>query len=167
MKVPARSAAAMRNSPARAVASRPSMVKVTGASGSPGGAMAWCDVTTGSAMGAPAFLDVHQELVAEHAQRGGDRGRDGRPQHADGRLLRRPRHTRGDVVAGIHEQVEIRLATRTVLDAAQDLLEPAAALPARRALAARLPPEEPGDPPGGAHHTGGVVHDHDRPRAEH
>ena len=79
----------------------------------------------------------------------------------------RPRHPGGQVVADVHEQVEVRLAPVAVLDAAQDLLQPAAALATRRALAARLAPEEAGDPPGGPHHAGGVVHDHDRARAEH
>ena len=50
---------------------------------------------------------------------------------------------------------------------AQDLLEPAGALAARRALAARLPRVEAHEPPAGPHHVGGGVHHHDRPGAEH
>jgi hypothetical protein len=53
------------------------------------------------------------------------------------------------------------------LDALQDLLQPAAALAARRALTARLPVEEAHDAPCGAHHTGGVVHRDDRARTGH
>ncbi len=42
-----------------------------------------------------------------------------------------------------------------------------AALPAGRALAARLPVEEAHDSPRGPHHAGGVVHRDDRARAGH
>src|ERR1700681_1621885 len=100
------SAAAIKNCPAGAVTSRPSKVKVTDAPGSALGAMPWCDVTTGSAMGAAPFFDVHEEVVAEHPDARGDRRRDGRPQNADRRLLRRPRHPGGQVVADVHEEVD-------------------------------------------------------------
>src|SRR5579872_4414146 len=133
MKVPARSAAAMRNSPARAVASRPSKVNVTVAPGSAGCEMAWCDVTTGSGrrsgIGTAAVFHVYQELVAEHADARGDRGRDRGPQHADRRLLGRPRHPRCQVVAHVHQEVDVGRAPHAVLDATQDLLEPATAFP--------------------------------------
>src|SRR5580704_14779825 len=107
MNVPACSAAAMRNWPAGAVTSRPSMVKVTDAPASTLGTMPWCDVTTGSAMRTAPFLHVHEEVVAEHADARRDRRRDGRAQHADRRLLRWPRHARGQVVAHVHEQVDV------------------------------------------------------------
>src|ERR1700732_1782216 len=110
MNVPACSAAAIRNCPASAVTSRPSNVKVTDAPGSTLGAIPWCEVTTGSAMRAAPFFDVYEEFVPEHPDARRDRRRDGRPQHADRRLLRRPRHPRGQVVAHVHEQVDIGLA---------------------------------------------------------
>src|ERR1700722_2820331 len=157
MNVPACSAAAMRNCPAGAVTSVPSRVKVTVASASTLGAMPWCEVTTGSAIRTTPVLDVHQDVVTEHPDGRRDRRRDRRAQDADRRLLRGPRHARRQVVAHVHQEVHVRLTPVAVLDAAQDLLEPAAALAARRALAARLAPEEARDPPRGAHHAGGVV----------
>src|ERR1700722_20083881 len=102
----------------------------------------------GGAEGTGAVLDVQQELVAEHADGRGDGGGDGGAEHADGRLLRRPAHTRGQVVGDVHQQLEVALAALAVLDPAQDLLEPATALATGGALAARLPPEEAGDAPG-------------------
>src|ERR1700734_1040114 len=102
-------------------------------------------------MGTPPVLDVHEEVVTEHPDGRGDRRGDGRAQDADRRLLRWPRHPRRQVVADVHEQVDIGVASVAVLDAPQDLLEPAGAFTTRRALSARLTPEEPGDPPGGPH----------------
>src|SRR5579862_7070301 len=154
MKTPAPSAAAMRNWPAATSTSWPSRVMCTVDPGSARGAVAWCDVTTGSAMGAASVLHVHQEFVAEHADARGDRRRDGRPQHADGGLLRWPAHARGQVVAHVHEQIQIALEPGAVLDAAQDVLEPAARLATRGALTARLAAEEARDAPGGAHGAG-------------
>ena len=52
-----------------------------------------------------------------------------------------------DVVAGVEHEVDVLLAAEPLLEAVQDLLDPAAPLPARRALAARLAVEELGDPP--------------------
>src|ERR1019366_4380580 len=115
MKVPACSAAAIRNWPAGAVTSRPSRVKVTDAPASTLGAVPWCDVTTGSAMGTPPVLHVHEDLVAKHPDRRCDRRRDGGAQDADRRLLGRPRHARRQVVADVHEQVHIRLSAVAVL----------------------------------------------------
>src|SRR3954451_3942215 len=124
-------------------------------------------ILSGSAKLAPAVLDVDQELVAEHFDAGHDRGRDRRAEHADGGLLRRPAQPWGDVVAHVEQQVQVRLATLAQLDAAQDLVEPTAALAAGRALPARLPVKEAGDAPRGADHAGGLVHGYDRARAEH
>src|SRR6202163_2266784 len=149
MNVPACSAAAMRNCPAGALTSAPSRTKVTVASGGAAGAMPWCDVTTGSAMGTPPVLHVHEEVVPEHPDGRGDRGRDRRPQDADRRLLRWPRHPGGEVVAHVHEQVHVGFPPVAVLDAPHDLLEPPTPFPTGRALPARFPPEEPGDPPRG------------------
>src|ERR1700733_9215572 len=152
----------MISSPFVAVTSRPSRVKVRPVSA----AAAWSPFAV-SVKGAPPFLDVHEELVAEHADARGDGRRDGRPEHADRRLLRRPGHARRDVVAQVHEEIEIFLATGAALNSEQDALEPSRALPARGALAARLAREELRDPPGGADRAGGRVHDDDGPRAEH
>ena len=54
----------------------------------------------------------------------------------------------GDVVAHVEQQVEVLFAALARLDALHDLLQPARALAARRALPARLPGEELGDAPG-------------------
>src|ERR1019366_495567 len=101
-----------------------------------------------SVKGAPPLFHVDEELVTEHADARGDRRRDGRPEHADGRLLRRPGHSRRDVVTQIHEKVEIFLAPGAVLNSVQDPLQPTGALAAGRALATRLAGEELGDAPG-------------------
>src|ERR1035437_900024 len=90
---------------------------------------------SGSVKGAPSILHVDEELVAEHADSGGDRRRDGWPEHADGRLLRRPGHSGRDVVTQINEKVEILLAPGAVLNSVHDALEPPGALAAGRALA--------------------------------
>src|ERR1700735_194468 len=104
MYVPARSAAAMMSSPLVAVTSRPSSVNVI----SSVGASVWLasDLAV-SVKGAPPFLDVDQELVAEHANARRDGRGDGRAEHADGGLLRRPGHSGRDVVAQVHEKVQI------------------------------------------------------------
>src|SRR5438309_709203 len=107
---------------------------------------------------APAVFDVDEELVAEHLDAGDDRGGDRRAQHADRRLLGRPAQAGRDVVADVEQQVEVGLAALAQLEAAEDLVEPAPALAARRALPARLPVKEPGDAPGGPDHAGRVVH---------
>src|ERR1019366_8560082 len=141
MKTPARSAAAIRNSPAPATTARPSMVISTVAPSSAWGAMAWWEVMTGSAMGPGSLgtgsvFDMEQELVAEHPDGRGDGGGDGGAEHADGRLLRRPAHAGGQVVGDVHQQLQVALAAFAVLDPAQDLLEPTAPLATRCALAA-------------------------------
>src|SRR3546814_11758397 len=64
----------------------------------------------------------------------------------DGGLLRRPGDGRRDVVAQVEQQGDVLGAALAVEHAAQDLLQPAGALAARRALPARLPGEE-------AHHA--------------
>src|SRR5271155_3564138 len=169
MYVPARSAAAISSSPFLAVTLRPSRVKVLVPSSWASGASASVGLETFavSVKGTPPFLHVHQELVAEHADARRDRRRDRRPEHADGGLLRGPGHARGDVVAQVHEEVQIFLAPVAVLNSVHDALQPARALAAGRALAARLAGEELGDAPRGADHARGRVHDDDRARAEH
>src|ERR1700722_10655870 len=91
-----------------------------------------------SGKGTPPFLHVDQELVPEHADGRGDGRGDGRAEHADGGLLRWPGHAGRDVVAEVHEQVEIFLASGAILNSVHDPLEPARALAARCALPARL-----------------------------
>src|SRR6516164_2210749 len=101
----------MSNSPLYAVRARPSIVKETTSSLCTSG---WSSREV-SVKGTAPFLDVHEELVAEHADTRRDGRRDGRAEHADRRLLRRPVHPGGDVVAQVHEEVEVRLATGTIL----------------------------------------------------
>src|SRR5207248_3384682 len=88
-------------------------------------------------------------------------------EHADRCLLWRPGQTRGDVVADVEQEVEVLLAAGALLDAVHHLVEPARAFTARRALTARFVVEEAGDAPRRPHRARGVVHHHDRPRAEH
>src|SRR5438309_12107047 len=116
--MPARSAAEMIISPSRASTFRPSTVI--------------------SGKGAAALFDVHEVLVAEHVQRRDEGGGDRRAEHADRRLGGRPAQTGGDVVAHVDEELEVGLAAAACLDAAHDLVEPAAAFAARRALPTRL-----------------------------
>src|SRR5271156_4462077 len=112
MYVPARSAAAISSSPFLAVTVRPSRVKVFVPSSWASGASASVTsrVFAVSVKGTSPFLHVHQELVAEHADARRDGRRDRRPEHADGRLLRGPGQTGRDVVAQVHEKVQIFLA---------------------------------------------------------
>src|SRR5579875_1346927 len=116
---------------------------------------------------AAALPDVGEVLVPEHADAGRDGGRDGRAQDADRGLRRRPRHAGRDVVADVHQQVEVLGAPLARLDALHDLLDPAPALPARRALPAGLAVEEADDAPRGPHDAGRLVHGGDRPGPGH
>src|SRR3546814_3373587 len=85
---------------------------------------------------------VGDELVLEAHDRRGDR-RDRRgAERADGGLLRRPGDPGADVVAHVEQQADVFRAAVAVEHAAHDLLEPARALAARRALAAALPRSE-------------------------
>src|SRR5580692_11042454 len=100
----------MRSSPFVAVTVRPSSVKVSFSSD-----VAKCGSRLSvSVKGAPPFFDVHEELVAEHADPRGDRRRDRWAEDADRRLLRRPGHAGRDVVAEVHEKVQIFLAADPV-----------------------------------------------------
>src|SRR5207244_12774623 len=118
-------------------------------------------IVTVSAKGAPALFDVDQELVAEHAQGGHHGRRDGGAQGADGGHVGRPSGRPGDVgrdvVAAVHEEVQVRGATVPGLDPAHELLQPAAPLPPWGALAARLPVEEAHQAPPDTHGTGDVT----------
>src|SRR2546423_560482 len=110
----------MMSSPLVASISLPSSVMVTSSS--------LVAIRTG-----PVF-DVDEELVAEHADGRHDGARNRRPERADRRLPRRPRQARRDVVTDIEQEIEVGVTTLTLLDAAQDLLEPSTPLPARGAL---------------------------------
>src|ERR1035437_1513887 len=100
----------MSSSPGWASTERPSTVMVT-------------FVRITSVMGASSVVHVGHEIVAEHAQRGVDRRRDRRTQHADGGLLRRPGQSRGDVVAEVEQQVEVLHTSATVFEAVQHALD--------------------------------------------
>src|SRR5438477_940731 len=158
MYTPPRSAAAMTISPAWATTSLPSTVMVT------------VSVAT-STKRTPPFLDVHHELVAEQAQRRHHGRRDRRTERADrghvGRPLGRPGDVRRDVVADVHEEVEVLRATVAGLEAPHDLLEPSAPLATRGALAARFPVEETHQTPRCAHRARRVVEDDDRAGSHH
>ena len=65
------------------------------------------------------------------------------------------------------EHPDVGRAAVAVDDAGEDLLEPAGALAARRALAARLPGEEAHDAVAGLHGVGVLVHHDDGAGAEH
>src|SRR3712207_2113753 len=99
--------------------SRPSTVRVT----TSGGASRCV-----SAKGAPAVFDVREVLVSEALDRRGDRRHGRRPEGTDRRLLRRPGDAGADVVAHVEQQIEVGLPPGAVLDAMEDLLEPAGAL---------------------------------------
>src|SRR5674476_961742 len=168
MNVPARSAAAINISPLRAVTCRPSRVNVTCPSATSGGTVwAGSAVVARSTIGTAPLLDVDEELIPEHLDGRSDGRRDGGPQHADGGLLGWPGQPGGDVVADIEQEVEVVFPAVAGLDPLHDLLQPTGALPARRALPARLPGEELGDPPRRPNRTGVVVHHHNRAGPEH
>src|SRR5437773_11207038 len=67
------------------------------------------------------IFDVDEEFVAEHADGGHDRARDGRPERTDRGLLRRPRQAGRDVVARVEQQVEVGLAALALIDTADVL----------------------------------------------
>src|ERR1700691_6208940 len=98
-----------------------------------------------SVKGASSLVDVLDELVAEHRDRRVHRRGNRRTEHADGRLLRRPGESRGDVVAEIEQQVEVFHAAATVFQAIHRALDPTGSFAARRALPARLTRKELGN----------------------
>src|SRR5580692_10185854 len=126
----------MSSSPFLALTSRPSSVKVCVPSSlaSAASASEGFLVLLVSVKGTPPFLHVHQELVAEHADARRNGRRDRRAEDADGGLLGRPGHARRDVVAQVHEEVQIFLAPVAVLNSVHDALEPARSFAAGRAL---------------------------------
>src|SRR5262245_59971578 len=111
------------------------------------------------AEGAAALGAVALEVVAEVAQHALHRPGRGVGEGADRLAL----HLRRDA----EQHREVLGAALAALDALDDLVHPAGALTALRALPARLVAEEPRDHARGAHHAGRVVHDHDAARAEH
>src|SRR5439155_12850528 len=82
-----------------------------------------------------ALLHVLEDLVAEERVEADDGGDGGRAQRADRGLGEGGVETRADVVAHVEEEVEVGVAPLAVLDAVEDLLDPARPLPAGRALA--------------------------------
>ena len=70
-----------------------------------------------------------------------------------------------DAGADVEQQVEVLGPAQAVRHAVQHLLDPAGALAARRALAARLVREELREPPRDEQRVGGLVEHHDRARS--
>src|SRR5690606_5205621 len=103
--------------------------------------------------------DVRLELLAEEL----DAGRDGRRRA----VAERAERAAQDVVADVHERVEVLERALAVLDAVQHELHPVGALAARRALAAGLVRVELRPPRDRAHHARRLVEDLQRARAEH
>ena len=92
----------------------------------------------GSTTRTSPLLHVLEELVAKHPDTRRDRRRYGGTEDTDRRLLRRPADPGCQVVADVHEQIEVGLAARSGLQAQEDVLEPARTLSAWCALTARL-----------------------------
>src|SRR6186997_2967684 len=104
--------------------------------------------------GTAALLDVRLELGAELAEIA--------LHGIDGEVAERAQRPPEDPRADALEQVEIRELAAAVFDPLEDLNEPARALPARRALAARLVHVELLRPQGELHHAAAVVDHHHR-----
>src|SRR4249920_3849772 len=156
----------MTSCPGGASCARPStvmerVVLAAGASTAPVSAGPWADGASGTgrlavldAVDRTAVGDVVVELVAE-AVDGRRYGRDrGGAERADRGLPGRPQEARADVVRHVEQQVQVLGPAAPFQDPGQDALQPGGALAARRALAARLPGEEPHDPPGRLHDVG-------------
>ena len=108
------------------------------------------------------------DLVAEVLVQARDRTHRRRAERADRGLHERRAGDPGrDVVADVEQQVEVFGTTLAVRHAVQDLFEPARALAARSALAARLVREELHETPRDEDRINRVVVDHDRTGAEH
>src|SRR5512142_743652 len=99
---------------------------------------------------AALVVDVVLELVAVGLHEGAHGHRRGVSEGADGAPL--------DVVREVEQQVQVLLAALARLDAVDDAVEPARALAAGRALAARLLEVEVGEALGRLHHAGVLVH---------
>src|SRR5688572_3459884 len=107
---------------------------------------------------AALVVDVVLELVAVDLHERAHGHRRGVAQRADRSPL--------DVVGEVEQQVEVLLPALARLDAVDDAIEPAGALPARRALPAGLLEVEVRQALGGLHHARVLVHDDDRARAQ-
>src|SRR6266545_959184 len=105
-----------------------------------------------SAVRAPALVDVGLELRAVLVDVARDR--------VDGEVTERAERLPEHAVAYVPQQVEVSVLRAPGLDLFQQADHPACALPARRALAARLVHVELLDPQGELHHAGTLV-DHD------
>src|SRR5208283_3207681 len=103
MKTPARSAAEIMSSPGSAETARPSTVMEIPAGASTRSAT----VHRVGRERATALFDVHEQLVGEHLGHRDDRRGDGRAEHADRRLLRRPGEPGRDVVAGVEHEIDV------------------------------------------------------------
>src|SRR3954452_22605724 len=108
---------------------------------------------------APLVLNVVHELVAEMLEEALHRQRRSIAERADG--------ASGDVVGDVVEKREVFHAPLAVLDAVHHAIEPARALAARGALAAGLLEIEVRQALERTHHARAIVHDDDRPGAEH
>src|SRR5829696_6005651 len=108
---------------------------------------------------AAALAEVVDVLVAEVLQRGGDRAGRTVTEGAE-----RPAE---DVVADVQQLLEVLLGALAVLQPAQDLHQPEGALPAGRALAARLVRVELGPSQHRAHDAGRLVEDLQRLGPQH
>src|SRR5260370_22676664 len=96
------------------------------------------------------LLNLRLEVRAELREEPEHRPRRGVAERAD--------RVAGDAVRDRREQLEIVRLAVAVGDAPRDLLEPAGALAARRALPARLVREELHDPPRRLRDIGLIVH---------
>src|SRR5580765_1202292 len=97
----------------------------------------------------PALVEMRHELGPELLDIAGDGDRR--------RLAERTQALAVDPVADVEEEVELGLLCLARFEPAQDLRHPARALPARRALAARLVLIELGDADAELHHAAAVV----------
>src|SRR5688572_11452263 len=109
--------------------------------------------------GALSLAQVELEVAAEVAQQALNGPGGGVRKSADRLALHLGRH--------VLEHRQVVLAPLTALDALEDLVQPAGALAALRALAARLVAEEVRDDAARAHHAGVLVHHHDAAGAQH
>src|SRR5580704_15242329 len=109
--------------------------------------------------GTATFLLVLHELVPEVL--------DARYDRADRAVAQGAERPAEDVVADVEELFQVFLGAVAVFQPFQHLDHPERALPARRALAARLVLVELGPAQYRADHAGGLVEDLQRPGAEH
>src|SRR5215831_13456171 len=158
--MPIISAARITRVPLGTAISNPSMVTLTES-------VVVCTVITkspgpggrgGRVEGAAAFLLMLHDLVPEVLDRGGNRRGHGVTERAE--------CPADDVLADVEQLVQVLLGALAVLDPLDHPHHPVGALPARRALPARLVLVELRPAERGAQHAGGVIEDLQRPGAE-